>query len=292
MSALLRSFISASQQFAAAAPAELLNPRARQIVAASLIAVAASMAAPVDAQAQSNYWTQGGQSAEAQVLPSNSAGRWGEMLGSALGRAAAVAVGGPNASSELGRRAQDAFSGVTEEVGRNVGRSAATKPYGAQGSNRGIASAPLIEQDHLDTLGLRAIVATVPAAGRNVSPQYDQAVRSFEMAIRATADRGFDVQPWMEARQALQQSPGSVPYNRMVEIGRPMSSRLNRQNGPGFQVVDTQIQYQSQNQPQNHAPAQAQPQYPTPARGGTLDAMRASLAMNGLSSSYESAPRQ
>lgn len=286
MSALLRSFLSASQQFAAAAPGELLNPRARQAVAATLIVMAAGVAVPVDAQAQANYWNQNGESN--QVLPSNSAGRWGEMLGSALGRAAAVAAGGPNASSDLGRRAQDAFSGVTEEVGRNIGRTAATRPYGAQGSNRGLAAAPVFEQDHLDTLGLRAIVATVPAGGRNVSPQYEQAVRNFEMAIRATSDRGFDVQPWMEARQALQQPPGSVPYNRMVEIGRPMSSRLNRQNGPGFQVVDFQAQAQAQYQ--NQVPIQTQAQ--NQPRGGTLDSLRASLARNGLSSSYEPAPRQ
>lgn len=129
MSMLKLCLASASQQFIVYAKTELLSANAKAMMATVTLALAAAaVATPTPAQAQ--MW--GGQTAAAQannsVLPQNSAGRWGDLLGGSLGRVLGAGVGG-GSNTELGRRMQDVVSGVSEEVGRNVGRRAAERPY-------------------------------------------------------------------------------------------------------------------------------------------------------------------
>lgn len=247
MSALKQALLSASQQFMFVAQPAILNVRARSLVAAAAMALATAAAVmPAPASAQNVFWGQGGaQNNNSGVLPENSAGRWGEMLGSAVGRAAGAMLGGNNASSDIGRRAQEVITGVTEEVGRNVGRGVATQPYANQQGTSSNQAMPVYEQDFLDTAGLRAIFANgeasrLPrntAAGRDAADRYDQAQREFELALRASSDRGFSINQWIAARSVLQQPLRSVPEERLAAIAQAMSSRLYRPGGPGFQAV-------------------------------------------------------
>lgn len=245
MSAIAKCMISASQQFVGAALPAILHQQSRGLMAATLIALAATAGlSPSTAQAQQAYqWGSGASSnANEGVLPQQSAGRWGELLGSVAGRAAGVMLGGSGATSVIGRAAQEASAGIGDEIGRNVGRSAAQSPYTASKTNSVVAM-PAYERDHLDTLGLRAIFANAEAvragdnysgAGRDASDRYNQAQRSFELAMRSTADRGFPVTAWLQVRDALQQPLRAVPEARFADLARAMSERLQRPGGPGF----------------------------------------------------------
>lgn len=276
MSALHRCFLSASQQFMSVAKPAILNARSQNLVAAVLIAIAAvsTFSAPTNANAQ--VWAGGvggttSQQGSNSPLPQSSAGRYGELMGGVLGRAAGGVVAGNSSNSDIGRRTQAVVTGIGEEVGRNLGRAGAEKPYEPPGnhikgrpggpdysngatsnSSKLTPATPVYERDHLDKLGLRAIFANSEAikAGdayrggssvpmREATDFYNQSLRNFEMALRATADRGFDIQPWMDARQALQQPLRAVPEQRMAELGSTMYSNLSRPGGPGYSDRDT-----------------------------------------------------
>lgn len=195
MSILKLCIASAAQQFITFAAKELLSDRAKNLMSTvTLSLAAAAVVLPTAAQAQ--VWAGQSASSGGSVLPQGSAGRWGDLLGGTLGRVLAASVGG-SSNTELGRRVQDVVSGVSEEVGRNVGRKAAESPYQSQSEQtvRGRsadfarltgepyyapvaqesvwneskprpgrllpAQSPLIfqHQDHLDLLALKAVVA-------------------------------------------------------------------------------------------------------------------------------------
>lgn len=120
---------SASQQFISFVSPELLSERAKLLMASAALALAAAaVVAPTSAQAQTWAGQTAASQANAPVLPQSSAGHWGDMLGGSIGRVLGASVGGA-ANSELGRRMQGVVMGVSEEVGRNVGRQAAQRPY-------------------------------------------------------------------------------------------------------------------------------------------------------------------
>lgn len=263
MSVLSRILLSASRQFVAAAPVSILSPQARLITTASLLALSALGAAP--ASAQTYAWGNGGgdRSGNSSVLPEQSAGRWGEVVGGVLGRAAGALASGTDATTEVGRRLQAVSAGVGEEVGRNLGRVTAKQPYafddraGAT-SPAAVAAAlnamPLIERDHLDTMGVNAILSYGPAAAvssqssayRDIQVSHQAAVRQFELSLRAVADRGFSIAPWADARAALLQPLRTVPEARYVQYAQEMTQRLRRPGGPGYTVSQQYLQAQQQ----------------------------------------------
>ncbi|MHB1201305.1 MAG: hypothetical protein ACYCZ6_17500 [Polaromonas sp.] len=243
----------------AAQPA-VLSPRARALVSTVMIALSASaMLTPESAKAQYVWGGPGATPpADQSALPASSAGRWGDMLGGAVGRAAGVALGGGGAATTaIGRSMQDISSGVGQEVGRNLGRAAAQMPYqsgaavaraGNQSIQQSIQATPDIERDYLDKLGLDAVFANGRAVQARSGPAQDyrsaqalrdSTMRDFELALRSTTSRGFTVDPWMDVRTALQQPLGSVPEYRFTQYAETMSARLQRPGGPGYQTGGT-----------------------------------------------------
>lgn len=285
MSALSRCLLAASHQFLRIAQPAVLSPSAKMIVTAAVMALAATGAFSEKANAQGYVWGNGSSNSSygnngnenQSALPAASAGRWGEVLGGVMGRAAGVVMSGGPATSEIGRRMQEVSSGIGEEVGRNMGRTTAQAPYGnSRGNNPGVLNPreistalleiPLIERDHLDTLGTNAIFAYAPAAETPPnSPTYqsaqlgrENAVRNFEMSLRAVSDRGFNVSPWAPLRMALQQPLNSMPSARFVQYGQEMTQRLQRQGGPGYQVPQAYLQSQQPQQPMYQQPVYQQ----------------------------------
>lgn len=304
MSVFSRCLLSASQQFLRNASPTLLDPRAKMIAGAALLAVSAASVLVSPAHAQNS-------NANQSPLPANSAGRWGELLGSVMGRAAGVALSGNAATSEVGRGLQRVSIGVSEEMGRNLGRSAAQKPYASGGEYQAarspagmaaaLASIPDIERDYIDTLGVNAVLAYGPAAAAQpAAPSYRaaqdarvSALRDFELALRATADRGFSVSPWADVRSSLQQPLRAVPEARLLQYAQEMTRRLNRPGGPGYAVPYSYQHAQQQVVQQAHPAQQSYPQpqsYPVQqARPNSLEAMR--VSMNGMLKPVTSADR-
>ena len=233
MSAFSRCLQSAREQIALVAPESSLN---RSYLLARCAAVATLAMAGATAHAWNDPQQQG-------PLPERQATRWGENIGTAVGRmVGSSAIGNP--TNPAARAVQSAVIGIGEDVGRWAGGRAAAKPYERGPADlanvaNGIAPA---DRDHLDTLGLRTIfaaeeLARTPSNSRDYRVKGDslyQAQRNFEMAYRAAAERRVDTSPWAELREALTQAHRSFQEVRMAELGRPLAERLNRPGGPGF----------------------------------------------------------
>ena len=248
MNALSRTLQSASQQFIANAQPVILTPKTRAIVMASALAVLAGVSVSPSARAQ-YVWGNGGQSAATQdgtappVVSQGSVSRWGELLGGVVGRVAGSSIAGGAATSVIGRTVQDAAASVAEEAGRNLGRSAVTPS-----TSRTVKVLPLAESDYIDTAGLNALFAHGQAARAVLAERHDsvdtnallvaraRTLREFDLAIRTSAGRGFDVAPWSQALALLQRPVGSTPESQLVQQGQAMSDRLYRAGGPGYRV--------------------------------------------------------
>lgn len=243
----MKSFFStlenASLQFIGRASPELLLPNAKRFTAAAVLALGSSMAA-----AQGQYvWGDGtgsgsGANNQEPILAPSTVSRWGGIMGSVLGRAAAVSVVGSSGTSEIARAAQSAVSGIAEEVGRNVGRSASQQPYKQ-------VAVPLAERDTLDTAGLNALFASGRAneqlrkgnwndpAYRDAMTQRDESLRSLERVTRVVSERGYVVTPWTDLRSALALNGASEA--QLVKLAEPMAARLHRPGGPGYTAQAT-----------------------------------------------------
>ncbi|WP_371436215.1 hypothetical protein [Polaromonas sp.] len=246
MNAIARCLQAASHQFVANAQPTILAPRAKALVMASALVVLAAVTVSPAAKAQ-YVWGNGGQNTSNNdrsqpVISQNSVSRWGEVLGGVVGRAAGTSMAGSAGTTAIGRTVQNAVSGMSEEVGRNLGRSAATEPF------RSANNIPAAESDYIDTAGLNAIFAHGQAAqqaltGRRNSPDYqnvmaarDRTLREFDLAIRASANRGFNVGQWTQVRSMLLRPVGTTPEPELVAQGQTMSGRLYRQGGPGYRL--------------------------------------------------------
>lgn len=281
MSALSRCLHSASQQFLCVIPSVHLNLNARSLVTSALLSVSMLGVSTMPAQAES-------------VLPASSAAQWGDSLGRVAGSALGVLVAGTGATNDIARQAQQAVAGIGQEVGGNVGRAAAQKPYG-NGEN-GAKAVPMIERDHLDIMGLNAIlahnqlIAARPnsAESKESSTVFQDALRNFEVAYRSVSERGFDVKLWADARTALRQPLYAVPQARFAQYASDMVVRLSRPDGPSSVEYQRQrIQQQQQPVPpqvKSQVPPVQQVGYQVPQPGSSLAAMKMSLAQNGIQS--------
>lgn len=248
MSAIARCLQSASHQFQAAAAPAILTQRSKSLVMASALVVLAGVSIAPSVKAQ-YVWGNGGQNSNRSepTLSENTAARWGQILGGAVARAGSGAIIGSSATTAVGRTMQNAVTGISEEVGRNIGRNVAQEPF--RHANR----PPAAEVDYIDTAGLNAIFATDRATaaavrGNRSSAEYraamaerDQTVRAFDLAVRSTAERGFNTSQWSELRAMLLRPLGSTPEVQFAAQGRVMADRLNREGGPGYRVPGTYV---------------------------------------------------
>lgn len=232
---------SLSIQFMAFSEPQALNHAVRKIAVASVL-----IASAVAAQAQQSQ-------RNGVLLPEQSAGRWGSVVGGAvLGSVASTATGD--------RLLNQVLTGVATEVGRNGGRIVATAPYdGASSTSRSPTNysggfysnyRPIDprQADQIDTLALRTAFAyeeyvkVMPKDGRMVTSSFHQAAlnplisqrNQFEMAYRTARSNGYDVSPWNQIATTFRAPVGTITLSQISSETAPIAERLYRPGGPGF----------------------------------------------------------
>ena len=242
MSAIQRTMLSAVTQLMAKAPTAVLNVGTRQVAIAALMATA-SFAATAQ-----QYPQQG-----PDLLPQQSASRWGQMLGGVVGQGVASSLGIQN--RDLSR----VVSGVAYEVGRNAGGVAATSGYDSRTNNQSrnqVVPMQVVQADHLDTQAMRAVIAheraelVMSQQGRNSPAMRDaeysfrDALRTLENSMRVAEQNRNDVSPWKQLQSALAAPIGSVSPAYIAQLSQPSLSRLQRPGGPGLQAFQQQLERQ------------------------------------------------
>ena len=262
---------SASEQFVSSLEESFRSERSRHVLCAAMLTITA-VGAIGTSPAQAQSWAgQSAATADGALLPQDSAGRWGDMLGGTLGRVLAGSVG-TSSNSVIARQVQIVASGVAQEVGSNLGRRAAVSQYknadSVPQSQQGQKTVVKYSQDNLDVLALRALVANDDLARAvasldntsTLNDRYTKALGALEVGMRNAITQGYDVMPWMAARAALQKPVVSVAHAELSNLGKPMIERLCRPGGPGMAAVSAALK---PNDDRSLAQLSAQYQRPT-----------------------------
>lgn len=208
----MKSFESAmrdvSTQILSHAPLVHLKESARIALAGGVLALGAlTTATPVFAQ-------------DGAMRSGGSTQGWGERIGSVMG----------NVLTVTGRGADRLVSSVSTMVVNGVQTDRLR-----QG-----------QRDQLDTLALRSVFSYERAesamgggvqskAFKRANLQFLHARKELSTALRVAQTGGADVSAWRPLLVALQAPVGSVSHPVIVEMANPMSARLHRQGGPGYQ---------------------------------------------------------